>query len=237
MKSHSLGERRSAIARLKCTLPVIILLLSGCSSRSELRSDQSPAPAQSLPDYLSSSCANIWDNDDPETMSNPLYWLRTMACSQRLSPTKARAEAQLWSAPVWQNAFKQGILLSSAKITPPERRRYMTQLDMMAADIPPPVRALFMIWRDGERAELNLAEARSRYIKLQQMADSERNALMQSQQELRNELETTHRKLESLSDIERQLSSRKPGNTYASDVHQGKTESNSGQLPQEARAE
>lgn len=241
MKAHFLRYGRSAVAPLKSILPALSLLLIGCVTSSDLQPGQSvhqtQIPAQVLPDYLSSPCANIWHYSDPQTIANPLYWLRTIACSQRLSPAEARAEAQLWPASVWQNAFKRGILLSPAKITPPERRRYMTQLDMLAADIPPQVRDLFMVWRDGERAQLELAEERSRYIKLQQTAESERNALMQSQQALSHELEITHRKLESLSDIERQLSSRKPSNTYTSDVHQGETGGNSGQRPQETRSE
>lgn len=241
MRAHPLAQGRSAIAPLKYVLPVLSLLISGCVALPDLRAGQpmhqTQPPAQLLPDYLSSPCENIWHNDDPGTMSNPLYWLRTMECSQRLSPAEARAEAQFWSASTWQNAFKRGILLSPAKITPPERRRYMTQLDMLAVDIPPQVRGIFVVWRDGERAQLNLAEERSRYIKLQQTTESERNALTESQQALRNELEITHRKLESLSDIERQLSSRKPGNTYTSDVHQSVTEDNSGQQPQETRSE
>ncbi len=53
-----------------------------------------------------------------------------------------------------------------------------------------------------------LSEERSCYSKLQQSTDSELDTLRQQQQHLRTQLDTTTRKLENLTDIERQLSCR-----------------------------
>ncbi|MDI8746423.1 SirB2 family protein, partial [Salmonella enterica subsp. enterica serovar Montevideo] len=36
----------------------------------------------------------------------------------------------------WQNAFRRGILLADAKITPPERRAIVTRLEALSAQIP-----------------------------------------------------------------------------------------------------
>lgn len=109
----------------------------------------------------------------------------------------------------------------------------MTQLDMLATDIPPQIRSLFIVWRDGERAQLSLVEERSRYTKLQQTTDSQLDELRQTQQFLRNELEITTRKLETMSDIERQLSSRKPGSNYIPEDPASEPQDSKGQLIEE----
>jgi len=197
-------------------MTTMMVLLTGCAQVVKSPSGENQAqayqPEQQLADYLTTRCADIWHWQDNQTLENPLYWLRAMDCAGRLTPADARQQARQWSALTWQDTFKRGILLSTAKITPVERRRYMTDLDMMATDIPLHVRSLFILWRDGQRSLLNLAEERSRYSKLQQTTDSELDELREKQQQLRNQLELTTRKLENLTDIERQLSTRKPGN-------------------------
>ena len=220
-------------------LLVVSSVLNGCVARPELNHSQPVSQAslqeKSLPGYLSTQCAHIWQQEETETLASPLYWLRAMECAPRLSPAEARAEAREWPALSWQDTFKRGILLSPAKITPVERRRYMQQLDMLATDIPLQVRSLFILWRDGQRAQLSLTEERNRYSKLQQVTDEQRNELQQAQQRLRNELEVTTRKLETLSDIERQLSTRKPGSNYVPEAHSNDGPDNRGQSPQEAK--
>lgn len=235
MKAYLLTLLRGAIgSRLAAILLVAGSgVLMGCASLPELHHSQSVnqthLPEQQLPDYLSTQCSSIWEQDEPETLENPLYWLRGMECAQRLSPEEARIEARQWQELTWQDTFKRGILLSPAKITPAERRKYMTQLDMLATDIPLQVRSLFIVWRDGQRAQLSLVEERSRYTKLQQTTDSQLDELQQTQQFLRNELEITIRKLETMSDIERQLSSRKPGSNYVPEEQSSETQESNGQ--------
>ena len=59
--------------------------------------------------------------------------------------------------------------------------------------------------------QLSLAEGRQRYSKLQETSDAQLDALRVQQQQLQAELDLTTRKLQNLTDIERQLSTRKPG--------------------------
>lgn len=236
MKAYLLTLLRGA--RLAATLLVAGSgVLMGCASLPELHHSQTAnqvhLPEQQLPDYLSTQCSNIWQQDDANILENPLYWLRGMECAQRLSPEKARIEAHQWPAITWQDTFKRGILLSPAKITPAERCKYMTQLDMLATDIPPQIRSLFILWRDGQRAQLSLVEERSRYTKLQQTIDSQLDEFRQTQQFLRNELEVTTRKLETMSDIERQLSSRKPGSNYVPEESSSEIQDSKEQLIEE----
>jgi len=190
------------------------LLLASCVQNTAPKDVKHPPhveePEQQLADYLSTNCDDIWQNQSQDSMSNPLYWLCAMDCSERLAPAEARAEARRWPADNWRDTFKRGILLSNAKISPTERRRYMTKLDAMTADVPAQVRSLFQVWRDGQASLLALSNERSRYSKLQQSSDNELDTLREQQQRLRSQLSLTTRKLENLTDIERQLSNRKP---------------------------
>ncbi len=197
------------------------LLLASCVQSTVTQNIKHPQPIeepeQQLADYMSTDCEDIWQNQNNDSMNNPLYWLRAMDCAERLAPVQARAEARRWPSDSWRDTFKRGILLANAKISPTERRRYMTKLDAMTAEVPAQVRSLFQVWRDGQASLLALSDERTRYSKLQQTSDSELDTLREQQQRLRNQLSLTTRKLENLTDIERQLSSRKPASTELPD--------------------
>ncbi|MRS14641.1 two-component system QseEF-associated lipoprotein QseG [Enterobacteriaceae bacterium RIT691] len=190
----------------------VCLLLAGCSSSNPTTatSGEENLPQQQVADFLSTDCVDVWSLHGEVTEKNPLYWLRAMDCGGRLSPQMARTEAKLHTDETWQDAFRRGILLGSAKITPLERRDMLASLDGLSPQIPPQVRSLFRVWRDGQASQLQLSDERSRYSKLQQSTDGELDTLRQQQQHLRSQLDLTTRKLENLTDIERQLSSRKP---------------------------
>lgn len=216
---------------LQSSLPC--LLLAGCvahAPKSAINDKQDEKlPEHQLADFLSTDCNNIWRLNGHDVESNPLYWLRGMDCADRLSPAVARAEARQWADDTWQDTFKRGILLANAKITPVERRAYTDRLDALSPQIPVQLRPLFHLWRDGQVFQLQLAEERFRYGKLQQSTDGELDTLRQQQQHLRLQLETTTRKLENLTDIERQLSTRKPSGSYLQDgskntAHPAKTD-------------
>ncbi|MGS9064521.1 two-component system QseEF-associated lipoprotein QseG, partial [Salmonella enterica subsp. enterica serovar Infantis] len=76
----------------------------------------------------------------------------------------------------------------------------------------------YQIWHDGQALQLALSAERQRSSKLQQTSDSELDALRQQQQALHTQLDLTTRKLESLTDLERQLSTRKPAGNYNADT-------------------
>lgn len=201
------------------------LLLAGCAShapKSAISDKQDDKyPEHQLADFLSTDCNNIWQLSGHDVESNPLFWLRGMDCADRISPAAARAQAHLWADDTWQDTFKRGILLANAKINPLERRTNTTRMDALSPQIPAQIRPLYQLWRDGQVLQLQLAEERSRYSKLQQSADGELDTLRQQQQYLRSQLDTTTRKLENLTDIERQLSTRKPTSSYLPDSSKG----------------
>ena len=215
---------------IRLSLPC--LLLAGCVTHAPAPTisdkQDEKLPEHQLADFLSTDCNNIWQLHGQETDSNPLFWLRGMDCADRLSPAAARAEARGWTDDTWQESFKRGILLANAKINPVERRTLTTRLDALSPQIPAQVRPLYQLWRHGQVLQLQLAEERSRYGKLQQTTDGELDTLRQQQQYLRTQLDTTTRKLENLTDIERQLSTRKPVSNYLPDAPKSATPSTDG---------
>ncbi|HCB1497975.1 two-component system QseEF-associated lipoprotein QseG [Klebsiella oxytoca] len=201
------------------------LALAGCSASTSPQAADgkmlSALPQHQVADFLSVKCADIWNLKNETSDKNPLYWLRGIDCADRLAPAQARAEAKLHNDDSWQDAFKRGILLADAKITPDERRALVNRLDTFSPQIAAQVRPLYQLWREGQGRQLQLVDERSRYAKLQQSSDTELEALRQQELELRSQLELTTRKLENLTDIERQLSSRKPGGNFSSDAGHG----------------
>lgn len=189
------------------------LLLSGCTTSpatSSLPSGHQVAePEVSVADYLATRCSDLWTIENSAALSNPLYWMRAIDCAERLSPAEARAEAHRWPVESWSRAFKQGVLMSNGNVTPVERRRYVETLDRYSDDFPQSVRPLLQLWRSNQAAQLDLSEARTRYVHLQQSSDTQLEAIRQQMVKQQQQLSDTQHKLERLTDIERQLSSRK----------------------------
>ncbi|KDX05780.1 yfhG lipofamily protein [Escherichia coli 1-392-07_S3_C1] len=208
--------RRLWLAGLPC------LALLGCVQNHNKPAIDTPAeekiPVYQLADYLSTECSDIWALQGKSTETNPLYWLRAMDCADRLMPAQSRQQARQYDDGSWQNTFKQGFLLADAKITPYERRQLVARIEALSTEIPAQVRPLYQLWRDGQALQLQLAEERQRYSKLQQSSDSELDTLRQQHHVLQQQLELTTRKLENLTDIERQLSTRKPAGNFSPDT-------------------
>ncbi|RPE02304.1 two-component system QseEF-associated lipoprotein QseG [Candidatus Pantoea deserta] len=192
---------------------LLSLSLSGCSvspAVSSAHRDASVAePEVRLPDYLATDCSIVWRNESATATGNPLYWLRAIDCAERLSPAEARAEAHRWPVEGWARAFKHAILMANGNVTPPERRDYVESLDEYSSRFPNAVRPLIQLWRSNQVAQLDLSDTRSRFAHLQQSSDAQLDALRQQQTQMRKTLNDTQHKLERLTDIERQLSSRK----------------------------
>lgn len=203
---------------------ILVFGLLGCSqqpshkvtSHADITLNQ---PDIKIVDYQLVSCEHIWAFNDVAATGNPLYWLRAIDCGVRLSPADARAEARRWPIDNWQSAFKQAVLLNNGNITPVERRQYLNRLDGYSYDYPASVRPLMMLWREGQGSLLQLSEERMRYAHLQESSDAQLDGLRQQQILLKNDLAVTRRKLDTLTDIERQLSSRRSPDATDTNSH------------------
>ncbi|MFT8211003.1 MAG: hypothetical protein ACMZI0_11215 [Symbiopectobacterium sp.] len=133
-----------------------------------------------------------------------------MDCAERLTPLQARETAQMLAGETWDQAFKQGILLDQVKLTPAERRQALDRLNGYQADFPAALRPLLQAWHDKQTFWLALTDERLRTQCLQEANDKQLEAMRAQQNNLQYQLDVTTRKLENLTDIERQLSTRKP---------------------------
>lgn len=198
---------------LKAVVMLSPLLLTACNSyvNSSISSPGTgnPTPKGQVTDYRIAQCEHLWQVDDREAMNNALYWLRAMDCAGRLTQFQAREEARNLESGSWENAFKRGILLDNAGITQTERHQVLQQLNLYRLAFPAALRPLVQTWRDRQILFLALSDERLRYKRLQESSDKQLDALRIQQNHLQYQLETTTQKLESLTDIERQLSSRK----------------------------
>ncbi|MEH0884121.1 two-component system QseEF-associated lipoprotein QseG [Enterobacter sp. UNJFSC 003] len=216
---------RAVFSSKKLRLSLPCLLLAGCVTHAPKSAindkPEDKFPENQLADFLTTPCEGIWHLSGHDVETNPLFWLRGIDCAQRLAPVEARAQATMWGGDSWQENFKRAILLADAKINPVERRANTSRLDAVSANIPAQVRPVYQLWREGQALQLQLSEERTRYSKLQQSTDGELDTLRQQQEHLRTQLDTTTRKLENLTDIERQLSTRKPAGNYLPDGSKG----------------
>ena len=71
----------------------------------------------------------------------------------------------------WQDAFKRGIVMADARITPRRTPRQRDAADTYVINISPQVRPVYQLWRDGQTLQLQLSEEA---FPLQQIAAVER---------------------------------------------------------------
>ncbi|MEI9698281.1 two-component system QseEF-associated lipoprotein QseG [Moellerella wisconsensis] len=191
-------------------LPFILVGCVGVNGQSPLSTlTQSVLPEGKVVDYRYTDCENIWNMEQPNVRENSLYWLRVMDCADRLSTNEARTDANQIDANHWWQVFQQSILLNAAEPTVAERRKIVDNLNTYSLQFPTAVRPLLQLWREQQVQAINLTEINLRFKRLQQDSDNRIDRLKEQNARLEFELNNVSRKLENLTDIERQLSSRK----------------------------
>ncbi|CAI1952936.1 two-component system QseEF-associated lipoprotein QseG [Serratia proteamaculans] len=205
-----LGKRRFSFLGSVLFMP---FLLAGCVDRAVSgglnQPQQEAIPDTKVVDYRIAACDTLWPLDEKDALNNSLYWLRAMDCADRIGSTQARALAKTLPGDSWDGIFKQSILLGSAEPTSGERRQMIDRLNSYRMEFPSSLRPLLQLWRQQQVLQITLFDEKARYQHLQESSDSQIDTLRQSQVRLQAQLQDTSRKLENLTDIERQLSSRK----------------------------
>ncbi|WP_291970224.1 two-component system QseEF-associated lipoprotein QseG [Candidatus Symbiopectobacterium sp.] len=206
-------KARCSDGRVRGAVLALLALLAGCVDtthhRIAIRYVENVTPREQVSDYRLTQCDSLWHIDDRDAVNNALYWLRAMGCAERLTPQQAREVAQTLGSTTWNQAFKQSILLDQVKITPAERRQALDRLNGFQTDFPAVLRPLLQTWQDKQTFWLALTDERIRTQRLQEANDKQLEAMRVQQSNLQYQLDVTTRKLENLTDIERQLSTRK----------------------------
>ncbi|WP_192457341.1 two-component system QseEF-associated lipoprotein QseG [Musicola keenii] len=189
------------------------ILLSACADKvsepAAHRDADIVPPREQVTDYRMVSCERLWTFHHPDAMNNALYWLRYMECADLLTAAQAREQTLLVGDNNWSGLWRQAILLDHAELTVPERHQIMDQLNRHVREVPVALLPLLQIWMDKQNLTITLEDERLRFQRIQETNDKQLESMREQQGHLQYQLETTTRKLESLTDIERQLSNRK----------------------------
>jgi len=201
------------MSRLRLAFIISPLLLAGCVNHStnqeHVNSIETMMPSSEVVDFSVAPCEILWALDDEKVLSNSLYWLRAMDCADRMPALQARFQAQQISQHRWDSVFKQSILLTDADPSDGLRKILLGQVESFSEQMPVSIRPLVQLWREHQMLEIQLADEKARNAR-QQMVSENQIALLDAQQKsLESELASTQQKLKNLTDIERQLSSRK----------------------------
>jgi len=190
------------------------LVLAGCVTHTadnryyQQVSDQI-VPESKVTDFRIAPCETLWALDDSDTMTNSLYWLRAMDCAERMNDAQARYQAQQIPASSWDQVFKQSILLSGADPDQQQRRALLAKVSQYRGEMPGSIRPLVQLWRERQNLQVVLGDEKIRNQHQQSLNEEKLQMMTAEQLVLENNLADTRRKLENLTDIERQLSSRK----------------------------
>lgn len=202
------------LLRCRVILLSIPLVLAGCAPHSASNpyyqqvSDQ-VVPDSKVIDFRIAPCETLWALDDSDALTNSLYWLRAMDCADRMSDAQARYQAQQIPATSWEQVFKQSILLAGADPDQQQRRALLAKVSEYRGQMPGSIRPLVQLWRERQNLQVVLGDEKARNARQQVMNEEKLQTMIAGQQVLENNLADTRRKLENLTDIERQLSSRK----------------------------
>ncbi|UHM89235.1 two-component system QseEF-associated lipoprotein QseG [Rahnella victoriana] len=203
-----------AVFRRRVIVLSATLALAGCVTHSadnryyQQVSDQ-VVPDSKVIDFRIAPCETLWALDDSDAVTNSLYWLRAMDCAERMSDAQARFQAQQIPATRWEEVFKQSILLAGAEPDQQQRRALLAKVSQYRGEMPGSIRPLVQLWRERQNLQVVLGDEKARNAR-QQAVNEEKIQMMTAQQQvLEDSLADTRRKLENLTDIERQLSSRK----------------------------
>lgn len=207
------STRKIALNWKQCFLFIMFpLVLSGCTPKS-LTETQEPEPEipvvkQKTIDYRWAECKTLSSFYD-EGINNALYWLRAIECTNHIMTTEAQRQASSVVVTGWDDAFYKSILLERAGMTIADRRTQLVLLESYQLQFPSSMRVLLSTWIENQTLILSLAEEKSRYRRLITDTDNRIDALRKENNALQHELSLTLKKLESLTQIERQLSNRK----------------------------
>ena len=199
------------------------LLLASCAGqqkdKAQQKVEEDVIPASKVIDFHIAPCETLWALDDSATLDNSLYWLRAMDCADRMDNAQASYQATQIDSSGWANVFKQSILVASTDPNLAQRRELLKNVNDYRGQMPGSIRPLLQLWRERQTLQVTLEDEKARNARMQAANEAKLQEMTTQQQALQSSLDDTRRKLENLTDIERQLSSRKQMQSDAPDIH------------------
>lgn len=173
-------------------------MLSGCVNNGSFNFSS----RAKIADYSSHSCDDIWTLKDDSAFDNALYWLRIMDCTKALSATGVQLQLNENTGVDWPVYFKRSILLAHISGTESEQRQMLEKLTQSKRKLSDPLQALVNLWVKNQQLQLALNIEKGKYQRLKESSETH-------VKELSDELRDVQIKLKSLTEIERQLPTRK----------------------------
>jgi len=206
-------ELKASARRAALVVFAAPVFLIGCTYHSSDDAFYRPVgeviPTSKVVDFRLASCDTLWTLDDSEALGNSLYWLRAMDCADRMSDSLARVQAQQIHADSWDRVFKQSILFSGSDPDQQQRRALLAKVNEYRGQMPGSIRSLVQLWRERQTLQVTLGDEKARSARQLAVSESKLEQMTLQQTALQASLSDTERKLKNLTDIERQLSSRK----------------------------
>ena len=204
---------KTAVCRATLAVIVAPTLLAGCtlhsSSDSYYRPVEDVIPTTKVVDFRLAPCETLWALDDSDAINTSLFWLRAMDCADRMNDAQARYQAEQIKANSWDTVFKQSILRAGADPDQQQRRALLARVNEYRVQMPGSIRTLVQLWRERQTLQVTLGDEKARNARQAAVSESKIEQLTEQQVALQQSLTDTQRKLKNLTDIERQLSSRK----------------------------
>ncbi|MDK7225514.1 two-component system QseEF-associated lipoprotein QseG, partial [Proteus mirabilis] len=177
------------------------MFLAGCAQKSLTETaniePETPVVKQKTIDYRWAECKTLAAFYH-EGLNNPLFWLRTIECTQRIMSTEAQRQASSVIVAGWDGAFYKSILLERAGMTVAERRAQLVLLESYQLQFPSSMRVLLSTWIENQTLTLALADEKNRNRRFVTETENKMDLLKKQNNALEHELNTTRKKLESL---------------------------------------
>jgi hypothetical protein len=204
---------KTSVCRTAMAVIAAPALLAGCAFHSSGENYYRPVadliPSTKVVDFRLAPCETLWALDDSEAINNSLFWLRAMDCADRMNDAQAHFQADQIKADSWDSVFKQSILRAGADPDQQQRGALLARVNQYRVEMPASIRSLVQLWRERQTLQVTLGDEKARNARQAAVSESKIEQLTEQQVALQASLADTQRKLKNLTDIERQLSSRK----------------------------
>lgn len=200
---------RNAVKKRLCYFSLAVLSLATLTGCQQIKASSCLARHQAELEnakYYTMDCQQVWQQRAAVTLRRTDYWLRLMTCAGQLNSQQAYHQSRNLPTMDWSYPLMRDILLLQSRSSAVEQQQILAQFVRHQAQSPAILHPLLQLWHDNQVSRIGWQTEHQRTEQLQFSLDNQR----ESQRRLQSRLDATRQKLEKLTEIERQLSTRKP---------------------------